>query len=413
MNIDTIKSYLVELGVQVDDKSFSQVEKAFQRLDKAVNNTVRRISKVFTSLAKTVGLFTALSASIYKFNSSIAQSDMEMQKWAKRMFMTEDSAKSLQRTLDAMGLSGIEDLQDVALSPELTRYYKELRELSMSLSNDQSVKDGLRAMREVSQQFAKIRITLSYLMDKITAAFMKVFNSSQGKSFMKLINDINTKLVRNIDRIAESIAKTMNIIISVFLAAGRVASHIYDAFNKLPDIVRNLGVALTVISLAFMKSPLGATLTALFLLIEDFIGFKSGADSSHILKPIWEAMDTIGDLLMELIEALKSFHKEVVKPIGERVVEGAKGIWDWATGKDLEPDTPEANEEMFRALDRISEEYGLPKDPWRNPQSTINNINRPVSQDITINVNGAQNPKVVAEEVSLALYRQYQNGVFA
>ena len=107
----TIKDYLVGLGFQVDDKSY----KAF--LNK-LNDTTKEIEKnasAITSLYLKAG--TAVVSALVSITSATvalidktAEADLKYQKFALHMYTTNEIAKRLKITTDALG----ESLDDIA-----------------------------------------------------------------------------------------------------------------------------------------------------------------------------------------------------------------------------------------------------------------------------------------------------------
>jgi hypothetical protein len=130
METNYIREYLVKLGIDFSAAKFKEVEDSLNSIDKSIvkffknwNHTAIAFSKSYARLIK----------QIVNFGVSVSKYDMDMQRWAKTMYITADSAKALDRTLSAMGLD-VEDLRDVALNQELTEQYKELLSLSKSLT---------------------------------------------------------------------------------------------------------------------------------------------------------------------------------------------------------------------------------------------------------------------------------------
>lgn len=322
-NLDYIKSYLIRLGVDINPGDLSKWDNSLKKIDKGFKSTVKNL---VSSYSKISGIFASTSIAIGKFVESIAQSDMEMQRFAQRMYMSRDSAKALQTTLDSMGLDGIQDLQDVALNPELTKQYRELIDLSQSLTTPKAVKESLKDIRSISQEFNKLQTIITYFMERV-AHFIYQTASTPAKKFQQFLNNFNTKFSKNISNWAESLGKVLGSILRLSLRLGEalvsIIGSVKDLWDSLSGLSKGFIGAIFLINRIIKGSPIWRLMTifsSFLLLLDDYKTYREGGISAKILKPVWGFVDKqredpdsgwnfLVNSIKNLIDGLKSLIK--------------------------------------------------------------------------------------------------------
>lgn len=152
-NVETIKSYLVELGFDVDNHSLRQFNHALQTLaanvEKYTTNPVFGIAGMFAKAGFTIaGALASIAGGAAYMMSSVAKSDLEMQMFARRMFVSTEAARGMKMALDAMGVS----LEDVIMGPpELKERY------SMFLGTEERMMAGMGGEQVFQQNMKRIR----------------------------------------------------------------------------------------------------------------------------------------------------------------------------------------------------------------------------------------------------------------
>lgn len=346
MDNDILKEYLVKIGVDIPMSEIQKFNKHMADFDKGVFGLIKRLNNLISGWRAVILSYTAAAKKIASFTFEIARSDLEIQKWAKHMYLTNDSAKILSRTLDAMGLQ-FNDLQDVALNPELYNQYKELVRLGKQLAGGQEISSALRKVREVGFEFTKLRMTLSYLGERIAYYVSKVLDSPVGKAFVNGIKNFNSFVANNLDKIAKKIATILNVIITTAMRVGQLIKGWFElirsGYNWLESRLKGLGnVAVAIIGVigtALLLSPIGKLLLmfqALMLVIDDYMVYKSGSDKYAFPweKSFGDITLKLGDLLLEWT---KKFWEEDLPEIASLAWEGIKDIASntWDAIKDL------------------------------------------------------------------------------
>ena len=190
--IDVIKEYLVSLGMSVDKKSFDEANKTVDALEKGVKISAGSIAKSFTIASATIvtAMVTA-TVGIATFMSSLATADLESEKFARRMWLSKETAAELNYTLKAMG-STIEDLY---LSPELMRNFQQLRATIKDMRPPPEFQSQMKTIRSIQYEFQRLKLESTYALQWIGFYLFKYLEGPirNIKSGLGGINDSVTK----------------------------------------------------------------------------------------------------------------------------------------------------------------------------------------------------------------------------
>ena len=280
-NLDYIKSYLIKVGVDVDNNSVNKYDNFVKKTDLKFSELAKKIA---TTAVKINGIFDTILVGAYKFGSGIAKADMDLQRLSKRMYMSRDSAKALQTTLNAMGMDR-GDLQDIALNPELTAQYRELLKLSRSLGTPDSVKETLRDIRAIRFEFSKLNVIFSHFTERVVHFAFKSIGKP-ARDFKKFLNDFNTRFAKQIDAWAQRIGTALGIIVRLALRFKELLKNISDLISglwgKLTGIQKGVIAAIGAISLVIKASPIWRLITIIsgfLMLLDDYKVYKEGGVS--------------------------------------------------------------------------------------------------------------------------------------
>lgn len=337
-DLDYIKSYLVKLGVDVSsseiakwDSSLEHIqgefEKASQQLSKSdkkvqgsLGNTLKRFFSTWKGAATLLG---SASAGISKFVQNTAEADMNMQRFARSMYMSTDQAKALSSTLDAMDLSQ-GDLMDVAHNPELLKQYKDLLGLAKSFRTPAEVKETFREIRSITAEFQKFKIIFDNFRERLAHFIYKVVRGPAIK-FKEFLSTFNSRFANNINNWAEKLGRFLGIIVRLSLRGAEILKNLADLVLRLWNRL-SLGGKVFIgmiyaINRIIKASPLGKfimMMTAMLALIDDYKTYREGGKSSETLKPVWKFVgeqidnpdslfNTVVDSIMKLIDKINEF----------------------------------------------------------------------------------------------------------
>lgn len=310
-DINYIKSYLVKLGVDVSsgeitkwDNGLKQLEGSFtatvdnlEKKDKKVKesftNTFKSLIKGYTKVATA---FTSASIGIGKFMQSVANSDMETQKFARSMYLSVDQAKALQNTLNSMDLS-MGDLRDVAYNPELLRQYKEFLSLAKSFKTTPEMKQSFKEIRAIFAEFQKFNLIFQSFKERLTHFIYQTIKVPAQK-LKEFLSNFNTRFAKNISNWAEKLGivlgNIMRIGLRVYEIITSIISSIGKVWDKLSGVSKGIIGAIFLINRIIKGSPIWGLMTAFtgfMMLLDDYKTYKEGGISAKALKPLWEKIE--------------------------------------------------------------------------------------------------------------------------
>lgn len=455
-DLDYIKSYLVKLGVDVSSSEISKWDSSLQHIQGEFEKTSQQLSnsdkKVQGSLGNTLkrffyswkgasALLGSAAAGISKFVQSTAEADMNMQRFARSMYMSTDQAKALSSTLDAMNMSQ-GDLMDIAHNPELLRQYKDLLGLAKSFRTPAEVKETFREIRSITAEFQKFKIIFDNFRERLAHFIYKVVRGPALK-FKEFLSTFNSRFANNINNWAEKLGKFLGVIVRLALRGAEILKNLADLVLRLWNRL-SLGGKIFIgmvyaINRIIKASPLGKfimMMTAILALIDDYKTYREGGKSAEVLKPVWKFVgeqidnpdslfNTVVDAIMKLVDKISEFMswaeakiKEILGKIpsprkpreeGEIVEEGGKRYRTVYKPKFFGLIQVGEKEEIPRLANEEILHYTKPmtminRTPLAtNGTQTLIPSNTTNTQNLIFNISGAKDPQATADAVAAYL----------
>lgn len=278
--IDIIKEYLISIGTHVDKKSFADAEKVFKRLDGVFTKLQESVAdtkpfKAFGALmdkaegwitafaASTLGRIAAVSAGlvalgglaaavILKFMTNMGRADMQVQMFARRMLTTVENARSLKAVMAAMNVNSLEELQDVALNPELRAQFLQLRKDASALSLTREQQEGFKNIRTLTFAFQRLQVVMDYFWQTLGAELGQALDgplkdmSKAIASFAGFVRSDMPGLVHGLASIVGIVFKLVSLLIKVAAIGyrlpfiGGVLREIGSNLNGILDVINAL-----------------------------------------------------------------------------------------------------------------------------------------------------------------------------
>lgn len=314
--IDIIKEYMVSLGVDIDEKGFTDFKKTLQSSDKEVSSFVTNFGKNFIKAGGIVATaLTAATTATTAIITKTAQADLQYAKLARTLWTTKENAKSMQIVLDAMGQSK----EDVMWIPELNKEYRELAALGNQMKAPTELSDQLKMIRGIGFEFTRLKLEATYALEWISYYLIKYLGEPLEKT-KKSWSEFNDKIVKEMPRWTQAIAFGLSFLVKAGLAVVRMVTTLWDRLSKfwdsLPSGFRKAVMAISALAAVIMSGPLGwivAGLSTVLLLLEDFFGYLDGKESSQTLAPIWgkvvKVLETLDGWLKKLSYAINEVYE--------------------------------------------------------------------------------------------------------
>lgn len=289
---DVLKEFLVALGFEVDEKKYKTAMKKIGDFEEKAGKAISSIAKTTVKgAAVTVTALASVTAGVAAYMQSVAQADIETEKFARRMWMTEVNARSLQNTLNAMGES-MDTIYDVAANPELRDHFLRLRADAAKLEGGSEIEQGLKEIREFQFEFQRFKLLVSYASRYVAYYLNKYLSEpmAQFKAMLKSINDNGRSIA---EEWGEKIAKGLSWIIRLFAAGAQGVADLIAAISRLPGEMKLALVAIAALGFAAMNpfTLMIAAIGAVLLLLDDFYTWQRGGKS--LLGDTWSQLSNV------------------------------------------------------------------------------------------------------------------------
>ncbi|MFA5753606.1 MAG: hypothetical protein WC910_11110 [Bacteroidales bacterium] len=327
MNLNVLKSYLIKLGVQVDDTAVNKMKHVVNDLTGLVSSRSLVMSKAALSGAGViVGALAYVDAAIIKNIMNVAEADMSYQLLAQKMFMTADAAKAFKLSSEALDAS----LFEIAWNAELKGHYFELVHQINSLKTPPEAREMFREVRETAFQFTRLKVSATSALEWISYHLLRMNKGELGE-FKKTIKEFSDGVINNIPEWTYRLSQFLQVPIQLSSAGLKVLKDVWgmisligggfkrgmnEFFGKMPSWVRDITalsailLPMLVIGSPFLKGM--AVLVGLLAMIEDFYGYMEGRDSLDILKPFWRVVEYLGTIFTAAIIGAKTLWEHFV-----------------------------------------------------------------------------------------------------
>ena len=304
--LDVIKSYLISLGFSLDDASYRQTMQSLDRFTNTVQDHTKGIAKAYvTAGGIIVSTLTTITSATATMVDKTAQADLTYQKFALHMFMANNVAKQLKITTDALG----ESLDDIVWMPELRGRWQTLMKESRGMETPGDAEGQLKFIRDIRFEFTRMRIEATYGMQWITYYLIKYLDGPL-KSMHQGLKQFNDWIQKNMPMWTEKVARWLAIFINMgkhvtqfFMGIWHLAERFWSSLGKGGKEIMTFGA---IVAFVFGTGPVGmalSVLSALILLIDDYMGWMEGRKSSGTLAPFWA---TYSGVIQDIAHAAES-----------------------------------------------------------------------------------------------------------
>lgn len=282
--VESLKEYLVKLGWDVDELGLSKLQNGLSKVERSADSIGNKFVKNFAKAGTAAGGFLmTITTGTAKFMSNVAMADLATERWARRMWTTEENARSLTAALDAMGAS-YEDI--FYMTPEEYKNMLELKNFASSLKAPAELEDTLKQIRDINQEINKTKVILS-MATRWIAYYLGQYLGKDFKNAQEAMKEFNNYLVEKLPVVTEKIAKYISWIVRLAKVAiqfiKNMKERLQNIFDKMPSGFKTATLAATAFLGALKMGPLGlfiAGITALLLLLDDYYTYQRGGKSA-------------------------------------------------------------------------------------------------------------------------------------
>lgn len=308
MSLEVIKSYLVKLGVDVDNKTFDQSKKVLGELDNTLGGMVKNmINSVPAGAISMVSALAFVDTAIVKTIMNVSEANLQYELLAKRMYLNVDAAKAYKLATDAIG----ENIQDIAWNAELKSHYFALVRDINSLRVPGEAKDLFKQVRALDFLFTRLKTSGRPFLEWISFELLKLNKGTLNEISEKMDRFVEN-FIKNIPRYSKDVAEFLQVPIQLTKSFIEVLKNLWDVgkmaigglheilkiiWGLLPDIGKEAAILGGILAPIFViGSPIiagAAAFAAALLLIDDYMQFKKGHESLKLLVTLWETFDKV------------------------------------------------------------------------------------------------------------------------
>ena len=327
MHPETLKEYLVKIGWNLDESGFKDATGKINTIKEKLSKT-KSIKDGFKVASEVIfGALKTVNEAMLDVVESTALLDYETEKQARLWWVSEEQARSYQTALNALGETH-QDLNNMT-NEEYRRLY-ELNQLGRSLEAPSGLEDFLLLVRDINFEFSKLKVEFEYGR-RWVVYFLGQFLGADAIKVRDFLRNGNAWIQKNLPIIAEKIARFFE----AFYRLGKAAFTVGKAFfGIVKDIVTFLFTEIPEITglvsgLFFLikAGPLGwfiATLSAILLLIDDYMTWKRGGESlfdwssfdeqfQSIKETFGDIKEDLGDIFIKVNNIFKQLSSGVAK----------------------------------------------------------------------------------------------------
>ena len=300
---ETLKEYLVKIGWDVDELGFDAANKKINDFRSAIINGGSSMAASFTKAGLAIfdTIYTVVD-SMWDLASATAVADLKVETFARRMWTTEQNARSLTTALDALGMSYDELF---FATPEQYNRFLQLNTLGKQLEAPAELDETLKKIRDIQFEISKTKLIFQYAT-RWVMYYLGEYLGTDIDTVKEKLKSFNDMAMKYLPVVTQKIAYIFNVfyrlgktVVEVLAAIGRTA------VGSFGDIEMSGLKTIATLAAAFMalkSGPVGMFLLllgAILLLLEDFMvwqkGGKSLFDWSVVSDKLQEMNDKLGD----------------------------------------------------------------------------------------------------------------------
>lgn len=352
-----IEEYLYKLGAGIDHGSFNQAISCVKELRKLIGS-VESVAVPAALFGGVLGI-TKATAGIIK---NAADAEIQYKRLGTQMWVTAESAKALSVAMKTMGVSE----QDIAWIPELRNQFFRLRAEMTELAAPVDTTSQFKWIREINYDIQSLQIRVKLLSEWV-AYFLIKYLGPMIAELQDFIQWLNAQLGQNMPAIARKIARVLSTIVGIAYSAisllKSVIGDILDFVGDLPGKVKKWAAIFGLVFATISSGPLGhflIAITAILTLIQDFVYYTNGWNSSKTLAPMWEkvlkflnseTLKKLGEVITNILKVIADILEKILKTAVNIVKEIYEAI-DWGAIKE---EAQKAAEELGKAFWDLNE----------------------------------------------------------
>ena len=314
---ETLKEYLVKIGWNVDELGFDAANKKINDFRSAIVNSGNGMAASFTKAGLAIfdTIYTVVD-SMWDLASATAVADLKVETFARRMWTTEQNARSLTTALDVLGMS-YDDL--FFATPEQYNRFLQLNTLGKQLEAPAELDETLQKIRDIQFEISKTKMIFQYAT-RWVMYYLGEYLGTDIDTVKEKLKSFNDMAMKYLPIVTQKIAY----VFSVFYRLGKTAVEVLAAIGRTAvgsfgDLEVSGLRTIATLAAAFMalkSGPVGMFLLALgaiLLLLEDFMVWQKGGKSLFDWSSVSNTVQNMNDKFSDSIGKLEEIAEKAEK----------------------------------------------------------------------------------------------------
>ena len=318
---ETLKEYLVKIGWDVDELGFDAANKKINDFRSAIINGGSSMAASFTKAGLAIfdTIYTVVD-SMWDLASATTVADLKVETFARRMWTTEQNARSLTTALDVLGMS-YEEL--FFATPEQYNRFLQLNALGKQLEAPAELDETLQKIRDIQFEISKTKLIFQYAT-RWVMYYLGEYLGTDIDTVKEKLKSFNDMAMKYLPVVTQKIAYVFNVfyrlgktVVEVLAAIGRTA---VGSFGDIETSGLRTIATLAAAFLALKSGPVGMFLLllgAILLLLEDFMVWQKGGKSLFDWSVVSDKLQEMNDKLGDTPDKVKDIIEKVDELFGK------------------------------------------------------------------------------------------------
>lgn len=339
---ETMQEYLVKIGWNVDENSF---KKTRDTIDDIKDSLIGSASKIASSFTKAAGIIVgdviySVNEQMFSIIETTAQLDYQTERLARQYWSTEKNVRSFATALDVLGES---ESSMMYMTDEQYKRFIQLNQLGRTLEAPKELDEYLVKVRDINFEFSRLKMIAQYGTRWVTY-WLSQLTGKDTDAVLKKLRSINDYIIKNLPKITAQISKFFYFFYrmgkTIMWALKGIGNAVVSVLDIFDSSVGRVIALVGVLSAALVLSPVFAfvaALTALLLVIEDYMSWREGKqtlfDWTEFDKSFTDLKQTLSDV-SDTLTPIKEKITEIFDSIDlkQKLMDGLKAWLDSISG---------------------------------------------------------------------------------
>lgn len=205
MDLEILKSYMVQLGFTIDQPALRKFDLAMKDAPSAIETQTAGIAKELLKWQSAItSAFVAVSGAVVGTADHIAMADQSFRLFGLTMFLSQEQARKLKIGMDSLGAS----LEQIAWDPELRQRFLELSDLQdrLVVKLGPDFERNMRLIRDLRFELTRLHVEVQYMAMRFASSLFKAFGTDIDGVLAKL-HEWESWFVEHMPQISDWLAR--------------------------------------------------------------------------------------------------------------------------------------------------------------------------------------------------------------